>query len=111
VNKQWYGSVFVDSFEEVDFNEQSIELFDSLTSLASAFTALKVHERTANRFLKEIILILVKALEYRDPYTAGHSERVAKIASDFASFIGYTGAPPKTFTGLVSCTILEGGRT
>jgi len=32
---------FVDSFEEVDFNEQSIELFDSLTSLASAFTALK----------------------------------------------------------------------
>lgn len=92
VNKQWYGSVFVDSFEEVDFNEQSIELFDSLTSLASAFTALKVHERTANRFLKEIILILVKALEYRDLYTAGHSERVAKIASDFASFIGYTGS-------------------
>jgi polar amino acid transport system substrate-binding protein len=92
VNKQWYGSVFVDSFEEVDFSEQSIELFESLTSLASAFTALKLHERTASRFLKEIILILVKALEYRDPYTAGHSERVAKIASDFASFIGYTGS-------------------
>jgi len=31
-------------------------------------------------------------LEYRDSYTAGHSERVAKIASDFASFIGYTGS-------------------
>jgi len=92
VNKQWYGSIFVDSFEEVDFNEQSMELFRSLTSLASAFTALKIHERTAGRFLKEIILILVKALEYRDPYTAGHSERVAKIASDFASFIGYIGS-------------------
>ncbi|WP_156802681.1 HD domain-containing phosphohydrolase [Coprothermobacter platensis] len=92
VNKQWYGSIFVDSFEEVEFSQQSLELFDSLSSLASAFTALKVHERTASKFLKEIILILVKALEFRDPSTAGHSERVAKIASDFASFIGYTGS-------------------
>jgi polar amino acid transport system substrate-binding protein len=90
VNKQWYGSIFVDSFEEVEFSQQSVDLFESLSSLAGAFTALKVHERVASQFLKEIIFILVKALEYRDPSTAGHSERVAQIASEFASFIGYS---------------------
>ncbi|NPV88955.1 transporter substrate-binding domain-containing protein [Coprothermobacteraceae bacterium] len=89
VNDQWHGTIFVNSFEDTDFSPQSVELFSALAGAASAFLAIRNQERFTGRFLKEIILTLVKAMEYRDPYTAGHSERVAKLAADFAEFLGY----------------------
>lgn len=37
---------------------------------------------------EDIILTLALALEAKDPYTKGHSERVAKLATDLAKVIG-----------------------
>ena len=59
---------------------------------------LKIQQRTeeldnANRQLHEVIFSTVKALailtEKRDPYTAGHQERVAKLASLLAKEMGF----------------------
>lgn len=40
---------------------------------------------------ESVILTLAVALESKDPYTKGHSERVANLSAEFASIIGFPG--------------------
>jgi putative nucleotidyltransferase with HDIG domain len=61
-------------------NRQLLLLIDNLN---------KEHARTKEAFL-ETIASLAKALEARDPYTEGHSERVARYAVMLADELGWS---------------------
>ena len=51
----------------------------------------KVEERTAElqKTLSGVIYALTMTVEYRDPYTAGHQQRVADLASTIAKEMGF----------------------
>ncbi|GAU77119.1 HD-GYP domain-containing protein [Fusibacter sp. 3D3] len=48
-------------------------------------------EETKYKYYHDIIECLVSALEAKDVYTKGHSDRVAQMASDIAFSMGFTG--------------------
>ena len=49
--------------------------------------AKKILSENDQRIL-ELVLALISALEFREPYTVGHSERVTMYAMDIAKKIG-----------------------
>ncbi|WP_075780490.1 MULTISPECIES: HD domain-containing phosphohydrolase [unclassified Marinitoga] len=69
------------------FSNESMRLVEALSHLASAFVRLKQISKEEGRFHKNVVLTLVKALEYYDKYTKGHSERVAYYATEFAEYL------------------------
>jgi putative nucleotidyltransferase with HDIG domain len=52
----------------------------------------RVHERTSKlrKTMEGIIKAMASTVEWRDPYTAGHQQRVTRIASDIASALGFS---------------------
>lgn len=72
------------------FTEASKKFMKSLSTLASAFIAMKHTAKLQGKFHKELVLALVRLLELRDPYTKGHSERVADLASKLAERINFS---------------------
>jgi putative nucleotidyltransferase with HDIG domain len=42
-----------------------------------------------NNVQRQIIISLIKMMEYHDTYTKGHSQNVANLAEDFSRFLGY----------------------
>ncbi len=83
-----------------DYNIQVVERGVSPKALVtlsgilalSTYAFYKLLERFMSQAQHESALIpIVKMMEKRDPYTAGHSRRVARIARDFARHIGIRG--------------------
>jgi len=70
------------------FSESSRRIMDALSTVGTAFLLLKRHAKFQDDFQKKIILSLVKALEYYDLYTRGHSERVSRYAVLIAEEVG-----------------------
>ncbi len=62
------------------FREETRRIMDSFSKIASSFLQIRKYAKEREFFQKKLILSLVKALEYYDRYTRGHSERVAGIA-------------------------------
>ncbi|MCD6363460.1 MAG: HD-GYP domain-containing protein [Synergistetes bacterium] len=86
---KYYGGIFLDTTkEEMEFSQASIRFIKVFGKLISSFVTLKELLREERRFYLEVISVLVRSLELRDPYTAGHSERVAKLASELAKRLG-----------------------
>jgi len=86
VGSDYLGNFGLDIAEnsEKSFSDVSKHLMESLISLASAFLAMKRMARLQGKFHKDLVRSLVMLVELRDPYTRGHSERVAELASALA---------------------------
>ncbi len=74
--------------EKSSFNEEEIKILRVLSSLYSTMIATHEYIISQGKFQKDIILTIIRILEYHDPYTKGHSKNVATIASLIAERIG-----------------------
>lgn len=88
--KEVLGLITLDIAKErsFTFTDQEISILNSFSNIASSFLALRTFVRKSESFQKEIILAIIKILELYDPYTQGHSENVALLASAMAEEIG-----------------------
>lgn len=75
-----FGVLVAESPKGGSFNATSLELFATFAlQAAAAIQNARLHERNRDTFY-ETIRALAQALEMRDPYTRGHSERVTRFA-------------------------------
>lgn len=69
-----------------DFISKPFKTIELMTRVRSLLKLKRLHEELDHS--ESIILTLAVALESKDPYTKGHSERVGNLSAEFASFIG-----------------------
>jgi PAS domain S-box-containing protein/putative nucleotidyltransferase with HDIG domain len=79
----------------VSYGDEDRKILNFVSSQIAMAIERKLNEealRTKNERLKDLtdgtILALVKAVEIRDPYTAGHQQRVSKLSSALARELG-----------------------
>jgi putative nucleotidyltransferase with HDIG domain len=78
------GVLMAESPKSHAFNETSLELFATFAhQVASAIENARLHETNRKTFY-QTIRALAQALEMRDSYTHGHSERVRTYATEIA---------------------------
>jgi polar amino acid transport system substrate-binding protein len=70
------------------FSEDTKSMLNSISKIASSYLELKKSAKNKQEFQTNIVLSLVKAIEYYDPYTRGHSERVATYSAMLAKKLG-----------------------
>ncbi|RJQ41380.1 MAG: response regulator [Nitrospiraceae bacterium] len=69
-----------------DFITKPFKSIELTTKVRSLLKFRKLQEELDHS--ESVILTLAVALESKDPYTKGHSERVGKLSAEFAAFIG-----------------------
>lgn len=69
-----------------DFISKPFKAIELTTKVRSLLKLKRLQEELDHS--ESIILTLVVALDSKDPYTKGHSERVASLSTEFAAFIG-----------------------
>ncbi len=91
IDGEFSGNLSLDIAKEneLEFSEETKAIISSISGIAASFLELKKNSENKERFQTNIVLSLVKALEYYDEYTRGHSERVAAYASMLSSRLGY----------------------
>ncbi len=72
------------------FTEQDLRMAASLTKIITSFFVIREYISMKERLNREIVLMLVKALEYYDKYTQGHSKRVANLCKKMAVKFGFS---------------------
>ncbi|WP_206076085.1 HD domain-containing phosphohydrolase [Marinitoga lauensis] len=95
INDYVIGQISLDAKKDVKFDDEAIKVLETFTIISSIFIRLRRISKEEGQLHKNIILVLVKALEYYDKYTKGHSERVANIATEFAEYLGISHAEIK----------------
>ncbi|MEJ5257537.1 MAG: HD-GYP domain-containing protein [Fervidobacterium sp.] len=70
------------------FVTEEIETIKSLSGFLTSFMATHSYVTTQGKFQKDMILTIIRILEYHDPYTKGHSKNVANLASLLAEKLG-----------------------
>jgi len=73
---------------ERPFISEEIEILKSLSGFMTSFIATHTYLSTQGRFQKDMIITMIRILEYHDPYTKGHSKNVANLASLLAEKLG-----------------------
>lgn len=82
---------------EGDFSKQDLEIFGLFADLAAvALQNARLYERQ-KRLFHQSIRALVAAVDARDPYTAGHSERVARYVQWMTEAMGLSVEEQRTF--------------
>jgi len=66
------------------FRSKEIELIDELSGDIGLWLTLEKHKEDKEKSYEQIVLSLNKTIEARDPYTAGHDERVQKYSQAIA---------------------------
>ncbi len=82
------GGFFLGLDEPPSLTLEQLRLVKAFGKLASIFISMKLFQERERGYQREIILAMVKAMEARDPYTVGHSERVAIYAAEIAKAAG-----------------------
>ncbi len=91
VNGEALGIIDIVSSEEGAFSGVEKDFMDTIISFASvAIGNARLFEENKQAYF-QTISSLAEALEARDSYTKGHSERVTKYAMEIASRIGISG--------------------
>ncbi len=88
VDEKIKGGLFLGSTKPFKPTEEDLRLVKAFGKLASIFLSMKLFQEKERGYQREIILAMVKAMEARDPYTVGHSERVALYAVEIAKHLG-----------------------
>ncbi|MGC8955905.1 MAG: HD-GYP domain-containing protein [Fervidobacterium sp.] len=70
------------------FISDEIEILKSLSGFLTSFIATHTYLSNQGKFQKDMILTMIRILEYHDPYTKGHSKSVANLASMLAERLG-----------------------
>lgn len=70
------------------FSSNDLKALESIADIISSFYILRRYSEMDRKFRKQAALILVKAMEYHDNYTRGHSQRVAEISAFLAESLG-----------------------
>ena len=70
------------------FISEEIETLKSLSGFFTSFIATHNYLSNQGKFQKDMILTMIRILEYHDPYTKGHSKNVANLASMLAEKLG-----------------------
>lgn len=74
---------------EAGANDFVLKPFDSMELKVRVRSAVKMHELNSNlEDFDEVVLAFSRAVEARDPYTRGHSERVGKYSIKLAAALG-----------------------
>lgn len=90
----WNGSIrgciqlFNENSGDMTFSFSDLKKMESFSNLLSIFYRLRKYMKEEGKFQTDLILTLVKALEYYDAYTRGHSERVAIWSAELAKAAG-----------------------
>ena len=87
-----FGVIFIDTPADsgLHFSEESIRIMRAFSNLAATFIASRRYLKMQSRFQTEIITSWIRFLEAHDPYTKGHSEKVASLSAMIATEIGFT---------------------
>jgi len=86
--KEITGVFYLASDQELRYSSEDIEFFQLLSDvLSSAIFNSKLYTSVEESFFATILAI-ANALEAKDPYTRGHSERVANLSSEIADVLG-----------------------
>lgn len=73
---------------DTPFISEEIETLKSLSGFFTSFIATHNYLSNQGKFQKDMILTIIRILEYHDPYTKGHSKNVANLASMLAEKLG-----------------------
>jgi len=73
---------------EKPFLDEDVEILKSLSGFFTSFIATHGYVSHQGKFQKDMILTIIRILEYHDPYTKGHSKNVATLASLTAEKLG-----------------------
>ncbi|HOO31999.1 MAG TPA: PAS domain-containing protein [Thermotogota bacterium] len=90
----WSGAIrgcieiYNENSSEMFFKYSDLKRMTSFSNLLSIFYRLRKYMKDEGKFQTDLILTLVKALEYYDAYTRGHSERVAIWSAELAKALG-----------------------
>jgi putative nucleotidyltransferase with HDIG domain len=68
----------------------ALAFISDITERRQVEEELKKGHQKQQKALEEVVNVLAAAVEKRDPYTAGHEQRVARLASAIASEMGLT---------------------
>lgn len=82
-----------DFSQVVDFMGDFSQAFNSMNKqLKDAFETIKIQSfENSQKMLEGMIFTITKIVETKDPYTAGHQQRVAKLSCAIAKEIGLSG--------------------
>lgn len=72
------------------FSKEGINTLKAFSNLAQSFYTLQRYNKLQGNFQRDIILSMIKFLEFHDKYTGGHSEEVAKLSKKISIQLNLT---------------------
>jgi len=84
------GSIALDieQGKKKEFSEEEVKMVRAFSNVASAFITMQNYIIQQDKFQKDLLRAMIRFLEIHDPYTRGHSESVAVLASRLAREMG-----------------------
>jgi len=87
-NKTLLGAILLVKLDGTTFREEDLRLSEIFVNIVSGFFFTKNLIFTIQEGVVQLIVALVKSVEYKDPYTAGHSIRVGHFSEILARTMG-----------------------
>ncbi len=90
VGEQTVGAIVLETTQESNraFTEHDLMIAKAMARIVTSFFVVGRFVKFQERLSREIVSMLVKALEYYDRYTQGHSQRVAQLCVKIAQRMG-----------------------